>query len=431
MTKKSFLLFFLIAFLQIPNAKSQDMTRVRSLIDTLCSREFAGRGCQNSGCNKAGDFLENYFNKLGLKSYDFGFQQFYSTKTRCLQHAEIQIDKQKLTPAYDFIIYPNSPNTNKRYKILKIPENSCNSYLEIVEFLSKQKLKNKAIVLDFTLPKELGINKIYDSLINFNFVNLGAVVKLVDKTPIGRVANNQSHAKTLSFPIVEIKKSEKINSKSKKIKLDFSFLNIDNYNVSNVVGYVEGFQPDSIVVFTAHYDHLGMLGDTIYYPGAHDNASGVAMVCELANYYSKKENKPQFTTVFLLCSGEESGLEGSLHFVANSPFDLKKIKLVVNLDLVGSGSDGIAIANGVKNPKVCDLLSEKSEENNLQLPVHKRGEACNSDHCPFDMLGVNSIFIYTLGNEATAYHSPEDNSKNLPLTKFAELFKLLLTLQKH
>lgn len=79
-----------------------------------------------------------------------------------------------------------------------------------------------------------------------------------------------------------------------------------------MVGYIQGTRkPDSMIVLTAHYDHLGGLGNATYFPGANDNASGISMLLSLARYYSNIDHRPEYTMVFIAFGGEEVGLIGS------------------------------------------------------------------------------------------------------------------------
>ena len=73
--------------------------------------------------------------------------------------------------------------------------------------------------------------------------------------------------------------------------------------------------PDSFFVFTAHYDHLGTMGASVIFPGAHDNASGVAFLLDLARHFSS--TPPPYSLIFLFLSGEEAGLKGSLYASEN------------------------------------------------------------------------------------------------------------------
>ncbi|MCM1110434.1 MAG: M20/M25/M40 family metallo-hydrolase [Clostridium sp.] len=108
-------------------------------------------------------------------------------------------------------------------------------------------------------------------------------------------------------------------------------------SLRNVLGKIEGKNPDEIVIIGAHYDHLGvdplLDGDQIY-NGADDNASGVAAVLQIARAFVESGVQPERTVIFALWDGEEKGLLGSEHFVLNFP-DLSKIKGYLNFDMIG------------------------------------------------------------------------------------------------
>ncbi len=138
-----------------------------------------------------------------------------------------------------------------------------------------------------------------------------------------------------------------------QIKIRNRYLN--GYRTQNIIGYIPGTTcPDSFLVFTAHYDHLGLMGKNTYFPGANDNASGVAMVLNLARYFNAHPQR--FSVAFIFFSGEELGLLGSGYFTENSPIRLSAIKFLVNLDLVGTGSDGITVVNAKEYPDQFDKL---------------------------------------------------------------------------
>jgi aminopeptidase YwaD len=169
---------------------------------------------------------------------------------------------------------------------------------------------------------------------------------------------------------------------------------------------------------------LGRMGRDIYFPGANDNASGVSMLLELAKYYSSAENQLPFSIVFIAFGAEEAGLIGSKFFVENPLFPLKKIKFLINLDLLGTGEEGITVVNATKFPQQFEQIVKLNDENKYLTAVKKRGPAANSDHYYFTEKGVPSFFIYTMGGIA-AYHDIYDRAETLPLTKFSEVFHLL------
>jgi Zn-dependent M28 family amino/carboxypeptidase len=167
-----------------------------------------------------------------------------------------------------------------------------------------------------------------------------------------------------------------------------------------------------------------MMGQDVIFPGANDNASGTAMVMDLARHYS--ESNPDYSIAFILFSGEEAGLYGSKFYTENPLFPLKKIKLLINLDMVGTGSGGISFVNGSKFPEFLKIVNQINDEKNYLTKVKSRGESCNSDHCFFYQKGVKAFFIYSMGKEYMHYHNIYDKANALPLTKYEEIFKLLI-----
>ena len=165
------------------------------------------------------------------------------------------------------------------------------------------------------------------------------------------------------------------------------------------------------------------MGKDTYFPGANDNASGVSVVLNLIKHYSK--NAPRYKTIFIFFAGEEAGLIGSKYFVEQKSIDLKKIKFLINLDLLGTGDDGIMVTNGFVFQKQFNILNDINFYNNYVKEIKRRGKAANSDHYWFTEAGVPSFFIYTLGG-ITAYHDVFDVAKTLPLTDYVDVFTLLV-----
>ena len=106
----------------------------------------------------------------------------------------------------------------------------------------------------------------------------------------------------------------------------------DIIETENVIGFLPG-KKDSSIIITAHYDHLGGT-ESYYFPGADDNASGVAAMLEIAEAFSKQE-EPNCNIIFMATTAEELGLFGSRYFVDDVLFKASKIALNVNLDMLG------------------------------------------------------------------------------------------------
>ncbi|MCI1188263.1 VanZ family protein [Hymenobacter sp. DH14] len=198
-----------------------------------------------------------------------------------------------------------------------------------------------------------------------------------------------------------------------------------NYQTQNLAAVVRGTaRTDSFLVVSAHYDHLGMMGPHVYFPGANDNASGVALLLELAAHYAKPENRPAYSVVFLLFGAEEAGLVGSEYFVKHPLVPLKRIKFLMNLDLLGTGEKGATVVNGRVFEGAYHRLTVLNDAHHYLPNLAARGRAANSDHFPFSEAGVPAFFLYTRGGSA-AYHDVNDKPKALSLVGFNGAYGLV------
>lgn len=197
------------------------------------------------------------------------------------------------------------------------------------------------------------------------------------------------------------------------------------YRSQNVCGYIPG-ETDTMIVFTAHYEHLGMNGDTIFY-GAHDNASGTAAVMDLARMANLQRG--HYTYVFLLFGGEESGLIGSGYFVDNPLISLSKVKLLINIDLFCGGDEGLMVvnANSRETAPYVDLMQSINELHGYAAKISRRDNAANSDHYYFTS-ECPAIFIYTLGGPFGGYHSPTDTCDGCGLGNYHNFITLIRAL---
>ena len=200
---------------------------------------------------------------------------------------------------------------------------------------------------------------------------------------------------------------------------------LHKYGTQNLAAIVRGsIRPDSFLVVSAHYDHLGTMGKRAYFPGANDNASGVAMLLELAAHYARPENRPAYSVVFLLFGGEEAGLLGSSYFVAHPLVPLRRIKFLVNLDLLGTGEQGVTVVNGRVFEAPYHRLVALNDAHHYLPQLAARGRAANSDHFPFSEAGVPAFFLYTRGG-SPAYHDVNDRPEALSLAGFAGAYHLV------
>jgi len=209
-----------------------------------------------------------------------------------------------------------------------------------------------------------------------------------------------------------------------KVKLDLKS-EFQTFDSPNVVGMVEGSDPklkNEYVIYTAHWDHLGIgepnaTGDRIF-NGAYDNASGVAATLGIAEGLAKmpKNQRPKRSSYFLFTTAEEQGLLGAEYFAAHPLVPLNKIAGNVNIDGVnffGRVSDFSAL--GVERSSLETVVNEVAKERNLTLEGDMRPEQgffFRSDHFPFAKVGVPAIslrhgdaFVTPLKGEALSFFS--------------------------
>lgn len=383
----------------------QDISRAKMVIDTLSSPYFFGRGYVNNGELKAAEYLRNSFKEIGLKSLSENYFQFFDISINVFDQDIFKSGG--LVENGDFIINSDAPKLKlARRKTIFLDSNSL--------------LNNKR------LRKFNGDKHILYTTSNFiqkhpEFKQYSPRIEIIKSTKLTHSLSQNQGKKVVFYEL----DSKSVKLKRYKTKIDAKL--VENYLTQNVVGHVKGtIFPDSFIIFSAHYDHLGGLGSKCFFPGANDNASGIAMLLELARFYSMPENRPTHSILFIAFGAEEVGLLGSKFYVNHPLVPLKQTKFVINLDLVGSGKDGLTVVNGQVFVKEFEILNKLNNEQNLFSLIKRRGKAANSDHFHFSESGVKSFFIYTMG-EITAYHDIYDVSSNVTLSKFKELF-LLLTL---
>ncbi len=196
------------------------------------------------------------------------------------------------------------------------------------------------------------------------------------------------------------------------------------FKSNNVLGFIPGTErPDSFIVFTAHFDHLGKMGKAATFTGAHDNASGTSLMLYMANYFAKHPQK--YSTAFIAFSGEEAGLIGSKYFIDHPLFPLNSIRFVINLDMTGDATNGITVVNAIEQKEAFTLLTGLNKNSNYLPHIHERDQSRNSDHYHFSEKGIPAIFIYSNGTKPY-YHDVFDKAKELSLENIDGLVKLLI-----
>ncbi|WP_347173437.1 M28 family peptidase [Polaribacter uvawellassae] len=182
----------------------------------------------------------------------------------------------------------------------------------------------------------------------------------------------------------------------------------------NVVGFIDNKAKNTIII-GAHFDHLGYGGDGSLYRdtikaihnGADDNASGVAVMLNLASKLKNTNTNNNY--LFIAFSGEEMGLLGSNYFVKNATIDTKTVSYMINMDMVGRLKDNALAVYGTGTSPIFKQTL-KSHNNDFKL-IQKESGVGPSDHTSFYLADMPVLHFFTGQHED--YHKPSDDTETL------------------
>ena len=205
---------------------------------------------------------------------------------------------------------------------------------------------------------------------------------------------------------------------------------------SNVIGMIDNGSKSHVVI-GAHYDHLGMggensgslSGEVDIHNGADDNASGVAVMLNIAQSLKGSQYKKN-NYIFVAFTGEEKGLYGSNNFLKHPPnykntmIYLNTINYMINLDMVGRlNPDKGLVINGVGTSPIWKTIVEKADTMNIPLHTTESGLG-PSDHASFYLKDIPAIHIFTGSHED--YHKPTDDAEKLNYEGMLKISELVV-----
>jgi len=399
---------FLITFLFNVSVATSQSTTARKHLSILTADSLAGRGFIANGQEKASNYIITQ-----LASYDVSaggenrYKQELSYSVNTFPgNIQFSVETQNTIKIYsagkDYLFHPASAPIEISGEIQEIS----------TDYRFNSKASNNIYYLKKNNANAESIEELTQNFL-FHTDSYNNLLIIQDSSKRSWYPSSAQGNNTILYLKDELQNDIEITAINESMY-------ISNFRSSNVIGKIKGKNSDSVIMLSAHYDHLGQMGTAVF-RGANDNASGVAMLLTLAEHYGI--NQPKYDTYFLFTTAEEIGLLGSRYFIENPPFDLRKIKMLVNLDMVGTGDEGITVVNAKKQHQYFDLL-QKINDGRI-VKIKERGKACNSDHCLFDQIGIPAIFIYTLGGKQ-AYHDIYDNGEDLSLDAFNNLHDLII-----
>lgn len=411
--------FFFSVFLTTLLSYAQSQDSFLNHIKELCSTKMHGRGAEFGGDGIAAKYISNHYKKNGLKPYRGSYYQNFNYAVNTFEGTyTLTINNKILKPGIDFMAHPSSKSGKGNFKTFRITNDDWKNEEFRAKFLKKQWV-NKVIIYDHELndPK----TKDYFKL-KLAKLQASALIDVIPSNPIANEFCNQLQPPTFQISQKKLDSFGEIN----KIEFDLEATFKKDYPSQNVYGIIKGkTAPSSYIVVSAHYDHIGHLGKETMLQGANDNASGVAMLLSLAEHFSKPENQPDKSILFIAFAAEEIGLVGSEYYVKHPVIKLEETKFVLNLDLMGSGSEGITVVNGKELELESQLLETINESGNYVKNIQRKKNRANSDHFHFTTKDIPAFFIYARG-DVGGYHNLGDIVDKLEKNQFKGLFNLFI-----
>ncbi len=414
-------------------------------IDSLTSISKKGRGITNGGADEAASYIRNVFmaNEVpelklpGVKDY---FQEFpVKILSDIDSTSNIVVNGKKFYICKDFAYFSfGKPDgfgeLSGRKSFVIFPYRDDVAHLKLVSTQTDFNCDVK-----YTLSSDV-FNKAVEASAVGNNIGIFRTATLSGTAQNPSFSITTSRALSLRLQRIA-NKSERQQCRGLQVT-DSVIVHLNRKEKAlvckNIVGLIPGTNADSCIIISAHYDHLGV-DDGVMYPGANDNASGVAVLLETASNLMacyKNGRRPTHNIVFVAFSAEEVGLLGSHHFVNYFGVDVSKIKHIINLDMVGGVGNELEAkpeklflmySSDVDLHLVDEFLLQTKESDKIGFSTDGNAKYMNySDQRSFIEKGVPSIFIFS--GEESYYHTPNDTKEHLNFTKMEGLVDLLVNI---
>ena len=394
---------------------AQDLAHYKKIVKELSSAKYQGRGYAEDGANKAGRWIAKEFERIGAD--EVTCQPFKLDINTFPGKMKVSVDGRKLIPGQDFTVREFNPSIKGEFKLYHIDTLNYNPD-KIFADLARPEYEGAFVVCDFM----------------FTYKHPEDFRKLTSKKHCSNSGMVYTWEAPLKFykaygetvrekPIIWAAPDFPTDAKTIKVDMENEFLK--DYECFNVIAKVEGARHDSCYVFTAHYDHLGKLGKKTFYPGAHDNASGTAVIMTLAAHYVK--NKPEYDMYFIAFSGEDANLRGSEWYAEHPLVPLSQIKYLFNLDMIADNNPAQYCEVSNEGMRLYPLFEKINAEKGYFKELDRNELDGNSDHYPFALRNVPCIFFMNEGGDAFKYyHTIYDTWENFIISNYEPTFSLII-----
>ncbi|MBN1584227.1 MAG: M20/M25/M40 family metallo-hydrolase [Anaerolineae bacterium] len=190
----------------------------------------------------------------------------------------------------------------------------------------------------------------------------------------------------------------------------------------NVLGVLPGRDPDyadQVLILGAHYDHMGRSPNGTTWAGANDNASGTAVLLEVAHMWHEHGYVPRHTVIFAAWDAEEKGLIGSSYYVQHPRYPLENTVAMLQLDMVGAGSETLVIDG---DPGLAEQIRVVAESLGVETINTNSGR---SDHAPFLAAGCAANLLIWDSSQDPTYHRPTDTIEHIDPDRMSSILKIV------
>lgn len=309
---------------------------VARIISTLSSDDMRGRHAMSPDINKAADFIADEFKKIGLIPVYEDYRQKFTLYSIIPSRSSVVLNGQ-IIEDHKYFSITNTDSLNWSLNDVSIKRISDSEDFRSSFNTYRNDNESSIVVIANEHVEWFNRYRSYYSRANRTLK--------VDQKP-----ND-----------LFVLMNETINSAKVEI-----FNELETLELENVVGKIQGENEDQIVLFSAHFDHIGIVNpveeDSVV-NGANDNASGVAGVIELARYFSSGQT-PERTLYFVGFTAEEMGGFGSRHF--SEHIEPEKIAAMVNIEMIGKPAvegENTAWITGFEKTSFGEIFKEHSPDN--------------------------------------------------------------------
>lgn len=396
---------------QAQKLKGIDEQEVTRLVKTLSADDMQGRASFTPGGTKAANFISDEFGKTKLQPMpgEADFKQTFkvyhlspSSIKATLSGEELSSDKLFARTNHQHINWTEADTV----EVLTIPETE--DFRKA--FAQVHKVEKNALVL--VHPKHEKMFKAYQQ-----HLLSGSVLKETG-SGYSRVFALTDKSEVSGFTVVAEN-------------------NIQEKQLTNVAGMIEGKRKNEFVVFSGHYDHIGshapVDGDTIA-NGADDDASGITAMMTLARHF-KKQGKPERTILFVAFAAEEIGGYGSRHF--SEKLNPDEIVAMFNIEMVGKPSKfgpNSAYLTGFERSNLGELMQNTLKGTSYNIypdPYPEQNLFYRSDNATLARLGVPAHTISSVQiDKDKTYHTVKDEFEMLDMAHMTSMIKAIALASK-